>query len=498
MQLKENELFANRYLLERLLGRGGFAEVWLVTDKLTALKVALKIYAPGAGMDDLGVKVFSTEFSIVFNLNHNNLLKPSYFDTFDQMPYLVLPYCEAGSIARLIGVIREPEAWRIMRDIASGLAYLHEQEPPVIHQDIKPDNVMIGPSGKYLLTDFGISIKARNTLRKSLLSTGVSIGTLAYMGPERFSKYPLPIKASDIFSLGVTMYELLTGIAPFGEHGGLLLQQGAEIPAIEGNWSPEIITMIERCLEKETWERPTATEIKLYCEQYLRGKKPLALPEEKERTAPDVADAGKPGQANRQVPPDKTDTAGKRGVWGLWALLGLLGLLAATLAAVVYFVLYNKHSMEQQQQQETEQAKQRIEKLYNDFALFVFTGDNLVLRGDTTDDDGFELFYVDAVNCYNSALEYKETYAIGFSDFPAINVLSKKKVAEHKIDSVFFVFAEYAKILEEMEKEKPRKEQNFELILHYYQRADKLKPDSDFVKNFYLRHELANRNTTIK
>lgn len=113
---------------------------------------------------------------------------------------------------------------------------MHEQEPPVIHQDIKPDNILIDISGRYLLTDFGISIKARNTLRKSIMKTEGSVGTLAYMGPERFSKYPLPIKASDVFSLGATLYELLTGMVPFGEHGGLLLQHGAEIPVLEGEW----------------------------------------------------------------------------------------------------------------------------------------------------------------------------------------------------------------------------------------------------------------------
>ena len=74
MQLEENILFANRYRLERLLGRGGFSEVWLADDTLTSLKVALKVYAPGGGMDEHGVQLFSTEFSLVFNLNHGNLL----------------------------------------------------------------------------------------------------------------------------------------------------------------------------------------------------------------------------------------------------------------------------------------------------------------------------------------------------------------------------------------------------------------------------------------
>ena len=212
MQLEENKLFAHRYRLKQLLGRGGFSEVWLAEDTLTDLEVALKVYAPGGGMDERGVQLFSSEFSLVFNLNHSNLLKPTYYDTFERMPYLVLPYCELGSAANLIGQLDEQTAWRFLYDMACGLEYLHSQEPPVIHQDIKPDNILLDHSGRYLLTDFGISIKARNTLRKSMLKNEGSVGTLAYMGPERFSKYPLPIKASDIFSLGATLYELLTGL----------------------------------------------------------------------------------------------------------------------------------------------------------------------------------------------------------------------------------------------------------------------------------------------
>ena len=291
MQLEENKIFANRYRLLRLLGRGGFSEVWLAEDVMTALQVALKVYAPGGGMDERGVQLFSTEFALVFNLNHSNLLKPTYYDTFERMPYLVLPYCERGSAANLVGQMREQEAWQFLRDIASGLEYLHSQEPPVIHQDIKPDNILIDDSGRYLLTDFGISIKARNTLRKSILKTEASVGTLAYMGPERFSKYPLPIKASDIFSLGATLYELLTGLVPFGEHGGLLLQHGAEIPALEGDWSDELKRLVEWCLQKETWERPSATEIRQYCEAHLNGEKPPVVPHLEKTPEPEVPES---------------------------------------------------------------------------------------------------------------------------------------------------------------------------------------------------------------
>ena len=141
MQLEENKLFAHRYRLKQLLGRGGFSEVWLAEDTLTDLEVALKVYAPGGGMDERGVQLFSSEFSLVFSLNHSNLLKPTYYDTFERMPYLVLPYCELGSAANIIGQLDEQSAWRFLHDIACGLEYLHSQEPPVIHQDIKPDNI---------------------------------------------------------------------------------------------------------------------------------------------------------------------------------------------------------------------------------------------------------------------------------------------------------------------------------------------------------------------
>jgi serine/threonine protein kinase len=86
-----------------------FSEVWLALDQITSLQVALKNYAPGTGLDDEGIKLFTQEFSLVYDLNHTNLLKPSYYDYFDRMPFLVLPYCEQGSCLKLIGRMSEKE-----------------------------------------------------------------------------------------------------------------------------------------------------------------------------------------------------------------------------------------------------------------------------------------------------------------------------------------------------------------------------------------------------
>lgn len=271
--LNEGLVFAERYKFIKQLGRGGFAEVWLAEDTMTGVQVAVKVYAPGAGLDDNGIKIFTQEFSIVFDMNHTNLLRPTHFDTWERMPYLIMPLIKNGSAFKYIAdgqTIPEDECWKMLHDVASGLAYLHEKTPPLIHQDIKPDNILIDDEGRYLITDFGISARVRSTIRggKAQEQSG---GTLAYMGPERFSTNPKPIMASDVWSLGAMMYELMTGLPPFGNHGGVLQKNGADIPIIEGDYSQDLKDIIYACLFKETWDRPSAKKIEEQTYNKLHG-----------------------------------------------------------------------------------------------------------------------------------------------------------------------------------------------------------------------------------
>lgn len=522
MQLEENILFANRYRLERLLGRGGFSEVWLADDTLTSLKIALKVYAPGSGMDEQGVQLFSSEFSLVFNLNHSNLLKPTYYDTFERMPYLVLPYYELGSAANLIGKITEKEAWIFLRDLSTGLEYLHEQEPPVIHQDIKPDNVLVDASGRFLLTDFGISIKARNTLRKSIMKTEGSVGTLAYMGPERFSKYPLPIKASDIFSLGATLYELLSGMVPFGEHGGLLLQHGAEIPVLEGEWSDALKKIIDLCLRKDTWERPTAAEVRIYSEQFMKGETPVLpgkpteatplveeppLAEELNSVEPSVekqtpseennpveylideststdegASVNESTPTNEDAPAVSSledDPSGLGGFsfpkipaklirWGASALF-LIGLIAVI-----------AYSFDQKQKAEEVEAKtMEIESRYAEYLQYIHDGDSLVNLGNGSQGDDYELFYLGAIGRYEAAERLEEQYR---SDFPEVaGASSKKESTLQKIDEIYHLFASTAGDAEQ--------NQDYEMAEIFYKRAAGVKQDSAILDAFHSRRD---------
>lgn len=156
MELKANQYFNNRYMLIQCMGEGASAQVWKAIDlQANNLPVALKIFSATGVMDTAGIQNFKHEFTSVFNLNHTNLLTPSSYDIFEGNPYLVMPFCEKGSTASYIGNVDEATLLKILHDVAAGLAYLHENK--VVHQDIKPDNILISHSGDYLISDFGIS-----------------------------------------------------------------------------------------------------------------------------------------------------------------------------------------------------------------------------------------------------------------------------------------------------------------------------------------------------
>ena len=234
LQINEGMLWAARYQLVKRLGRGSFASVWLAYDTEAEVEVALKIFAPDTGMEDEDLDNFRDEYRLMFNLNHTNILHINHYDVQDNRPYIVLPFCSNGSAQKLIGRATEEQTWDFLEQVASGLHYLHGQANRIIHQDIKPANILINSEGRYLISDFGISLRMHKTIVRTMKTSegfdyerasekeklkAVS-GTLAYMGPERFTEKPQVVKASDIWSLGASAYELLEGEPPFGEYGG--------------------------------------------------------------------------------------------------------------------------------------------------------------------------------------------------------------------------------------------------------------------------------------
>lgn len=272
MDLLSGSIFHNRYRLIRELGCGSFGEVWLAIDTLISIEVAIKIYV---ALDSRGVEEFMREFKNTYELNHRNLIHAHHFDVYNHRPYLVMPYCPNGSAEDLIGKVDEILIWRFIRDVASGLSYLHEQEPPLIHQDIKPANILVDSTGNFLITDFGVSKRIRNTIRKNS-SEGPHAGTISYMAPERFISNPISIKANDIWSLGATIYELLTGELPFcGLGGSVLNNDGVQLPVLGNEFSYDLNNIVQSCLVKNAWERPTAKELVKFAESKIDGTEGL-------------------------------------------------------------------------------------------------------------------------------------------------------------------------------------------------------------------------------
>lgn len=283
--MKENKsviytgvLFDGRYrLLRPLSSDGGTADVWLALDtntiddvydeatdqtkslEDTGIKVAIKIYRPHNALD-LGEQRFREEFKIVFNCHHTNLVQPINFSIYQGIPYLVLPYCKNGSSENIqLQLNDNDELWKYISDVSAGLSYLHSFNPTIVHHDIKPANILVDDNGNYAITDFGIS--SQGGLNRDGYDDTHS-GTMAYMAPERFDEDYESIPESDIWSLGATLYELVTGKVPFGEDGGRLQSENGEnISPIEQSIPNDIKHLIYDCLSPDISKRPSAEYI---------------------------------------------------------------------------------------------------------------------------------------------------------------------------------------------------------------------------------------------
>ena len=271
MEIAPNTIFANRYLLIEKKGQGTYGEVWLARDEqLDNMEVAIKIYI---SLDERGMQEFGTEYRVTYGLNHPNLLHAFHYDVFDSHPYLVMPYCPK-SATDYVGHIDETKLWQFIRDVASGLAYLHEKD--ILHHDIKPDNILEDANGHFVISDFGISVKMRSTLRRNstrqMVNSNPLAGSIAYMGPEMFASHAESVKATDIWALGATLYELATGELPCYGQGGSILLNGDPVQRPNVPYSDALVDTILDCLAKETWDRPIAQQLVQRAQAALSGR----------------------------------------------------------------------------------------------------------------------------------------------------------------------------------------------------------------------------------
>ena len=268
----ENQLFHERYTLLKHLGSGGFAQVWKAHDTVTDTVIALKIFTT---LDDKSLRELSQEYRDMQGLIHTNILRAEHFDRWGNIPYLVMKFCAGGALNNYIGQLTIDEIKHVMVDVAKGLSYLHLHQ--VIHQDIKPANILVDNDNtgtNYILSDFGISAKSRTMLSQSIhVSQSLSL-TEGYAPPEKFSPYPQdrkPDRKGDIFSYGISMFELLTGHLPFDDLStGRQLQYTPNAMVYFGDIADEKLRyLIEQCMQKDRSLRPTADAIVFYLQDNI-------------------------------------------------------------------------------------------------------------------------------------------------------------------------------------------------------------------------------------
>jgi len=250
--------FAGRYLVIEELGKGGMGKVYKAIDKKVDEKVAIKLLNLEVAANEEVLERFRNELKLARRISHRNVCRMFDLSEAEGIPFLTMEYVsgeDLKTLMRRIGPFTVGKTMHVVRQICEGLAEAHRLE--VIHRDLKPQNIMIDREGNVRIMDFGI---ARSTKGKGITTAGVVLGTPEYMSPEQVDAKDLDPR-SDIYSLGIILFEMLTGRVPFSGDTPLsvAVKQKTEPPP-DPRDSNELISealagVILRCLEKSRDQR---------------------------------------------------------------------------------------------------------------------------------------------------------------------------------------------------------------------------------------------------
>ena len=215
MSNREQVVLNGRYELQRRVGRGGMAEVFLARDRLLDRPVAIKILFPEFATDPSFVARFRREAQSAANLNHPNIVGVYDWGKERGTYYIVMEYIDGRSVSDILradGPIEAKRAAGIAAEVAAALGAAHAKG--VVHRDVKPGNVLITEGGEVKVADFGIARALTHSSEENLTQTGSVMGTATYFSPEQAQGLPVDPR-SDLYSLGVVLFEMATGRPPF-------------------------------------------------------------------------------------------------------------------------------------------------------------------------------------------------------------------------------------------------------------------------------------------
>jgi eukaryotic-like serine/threonine-protein kinase len=331
MQLAQDTMVAGRYRLLGRLGSGGMADVWCAEDTMLDRRVALKFLHDRFAQDSQFVERFRREASAAAGLQHPNVVGVFDRGTFNGSHYIAMEYVEGASLKDLIERgLAVGEAVEIVRQVLGGARYAHARG--IVHRDLKPQNVLVDAEGRARVTDFGIARAGASEITQ----TGSVLGTAQYLSPEQAQGLPVTAR-SDLYSIGVMLYEALTGRVPFEGDSPVTvaLKQVSERPRPPSELNPAVSRALDavvlKALAKDPANRFASAEEFLAALDAAEADPSGAALGDTASHAAVAAAAGTPPPEEPPPPPERPFLTPARIV--------ILVLLLLALAAVLIFAL---------------------------------------------------------------------------------------------------------------------------------------------------------------
>ena len=283
MSDSDQTVFGGRYELHRRLARGGMADVYLAHDRLLDRPVAVKVLFAEFASDPSFVERFRREAQAAANLNHPNIVGVYDWGQEGNQYYIVMEYIDGRSLAEILraeGSLLPERAADIGIDVAAALGFAHRNG--VVNRDVKPGNILISSSGQVKVTDFGIARAFAEGVQENLTQAGSVMGTATYFSPEQAQGKPVDPR-SDVYSLGVVLYEMVCGRPPFTGDSPVAIayKHVQEPPAPLRDHKPDIDPALDaivlKAMAKSTANRyPSAEDLRSDLRRYREGQRELA------------------------------------------------------------------------------------------------------------------------------------------------------------------------------------------------------------------------------